>query len=307
MSHAVVSADPGGFLASATRQVDREFLGTGFNNVSLWGANGLLGDYPAAWVGGHVFDAVITGATATPADAELQRVLPILNRFGIEVSLLRGMVRDNSLRDAVDLTLERIGTAYEQSSPVAELRPWRFQLGTSARFYAGGSYPWRLSLESWPVLPVLDRGVLDAVTELPIAARLRRTAEDELLRRKFPQLAKIPVVVRNADIGLPLIPSRRDRLRHRLRTVGRRLPSFRLRHERRYTYRLYDFNGPEWRGLRRAAEPFRERLEPWFHMDALRRFLPDPESDVQFGDAVIDAHGRKLLVGLMLWASRHLS
>jgi hypothetical protein len=76
--------------------------------------------------------------------------------------------------------------------------------------------------------------------------------------------------------------------------------------ERRFNYRMYDFNSRGWRAIRRQAEPQRERLAGLFDMDELRAFLPAPDATLQVAHPIFDSVGRKLIVGLMLWAPEHL-
>jgi asparagine synthase (glutamine-hydrolysing) len=83
--------------------------------------------------------------------------------------------------------------------------------------------------------------------------------------------------------------------------------ALRKRHgERRFYYRVYNFNGPGWRKVREAAEPCRDSVLHLFNQEALDTFLPPPDETVSFDDDVADASGRKTILGLMLWAKEHL-
>src|SRR5256885_1776663 len=127
---------------------------------------------------------------------------------------------------------------------------------------------WRLCFGAWPVLPVQDRVVLETAGGMPAATLDRRRAEDEVLRRRFPDLARLPLD-RNSSNLEPLIPSAwwrvrrgvRDRVAAVVRLAGRASarPGARRVERRRYV-RVYDLNGPGWRAVRRQAEPYRERL-----------------------------------------------
>jgi hypothetical protein len=104
---------------------------------------------------------------------------------------------------------------------------------------------------------------------------------DELLRSRFPHLARLPLD-RNSWNTTPLLPTHAGRLR---RAVARaaapfttRLQRAASRVERRYYHRVYDFNGPGWQKVRRLAEPHREHLSPWFRMDRLHAYVPPPDT-----------------------------
>lgn len=94
---------------------------------------------------------------------------------------------------------------------------------------------------------------------------------------------------------------------HLLGRASRGLPSF-LRptsRERRFYHRIYDFDGPGWRGIRRLAEPHRGVLEERFHAGRLASYVPPPAgTEVDLDDPIIDSFGRKTLVGLMLVEGR---
>jgi hypothetical protein len=76
--------------------------------------------------------------------------------------------------------------------------------------------------------------------------------------------------------------------------------------DRRFYYRLLDFNGPAWKVARRQAEPHRHKLYALFNEEALDAMLPAPEVDVEVADGIVDSSRMRLLVGLCLWAGTHL-
>jgi hypothetical protein len=210
----------------------------------------------------------------------------------------------------VEESIERTRATYERWSPVEWQRGWRFQLAHSERLYIG-SYAWRLSFGAWPVLPVLDRRLLDTVGQLG-AALAGRGAQDEILRSRFPAIARIPVVRNNSRIDRPVLASLPERLAWRLVERSRAtlplrttLRALRRRRERRYNYFLYDFSGPGWREIRERAEGERDRVSHLFVMEEFDRFLPPPAERVEVDDGIVDIHGRKLLVGLLLWSRDH--
>jgi asparagine synthase (glutamine-hydrolysing) len=169
---------------------------------------------------------------------------------------------------------------------------------------------WQFSLGAWPVLPVLDRQILASVGGMPIATIGERRAENELLCKKFPELAALPLD-RNTYDTEPLKPRLRhllaSYLSHRL-TVSRRLmlPKHKQNVERRYYYRIYDFNSPGWVAVRNAAELYRARTFDFFERNVLQELLPGPNAALRFEDGIVDASGLKMLTGFFLWSKNHL-
>jgi hypothetical protein len=74
-------------------------------------------------------------------------------------------------------------------------------------------------------------------------------------------------------------------------------------HEPRRYRRQYDFDGPGWRAIRGAAEPYREQVGAWLNRDALDELLPKPEVSLNLANPFAGGSGRRALLGLMLWAS----
>jgi asparagine synthase (glutamine-hydrolysing) len=234
---------------------------------------------------------------------DFRTFLDAMCRRAVAPAILTNLLRFRGSSELVGATLTRVRETYEQVSAIAAERPWRFRLAHLARSHPGG-VAWRLTFGSWPVMPILDRELIDLLASIPGASLARRHLQDELLRTRFGRLARLPLD-RNSSDTEPLLPSRRYRL-------GRRLGKLRSRFgvkadkERRYYYRMYDFNGPGWTAVRRRAEPYRERLLDLFEPSALARYLPGPEIRMDFRQPIDDAFGPKLLVGLMLWAGDHL-
>jgi asparagine synthase (glutamine-hydrolysing) len=145
---------------------------------------------------------------------------------------------------------------------------------------------------------------------MPIATIGERRAEKELLCKKFPELAALPLD-RNTYDTQPLKP----RLRHllasyvssRVTVFGRLvLPKHKHNVERRYYYRIYDFNSPGWVAVRNRAEAYRSRTFDFFQRDVLQELLPGSNVSLRFRDGIIDASGLKVLTGFFLWARNHL-
>jgi asparagine synthase (glutamine-hydrolysing) len=215
--------------------------------------------------------------------------------------VLRSLVRTESLRKLVDDVEGVIRNRFDSICSDPAERSWRWRTATYKRFHAG-AVPWRLSFGAWPVLPILDRELMETMLALPRAMMASRQLADGVMRREFPALARLPLD-RNAHDVRPLAPSLGWKLRQAL---GRRLPAVApaiLRQaadaERRYYVRIYDFDNAGWRAVRGAAEQGRDRLAEWFDPAAIATIVPQPAAAAGHSDTVLQGFLPKMLVGFM--------
>lgn len=309
--HALASVDDAEYPWTADVQANYEHLVGGFGNVYMWGLMEPLRRLPPTVVTGYLTDSIIAGKSTSPGLHDFDVALPRLVQRALSPEQLRRLLRRDLFGSAVEDAIDNLRTAWNDAAPAELQRPWQFQIAHSERCHVG-AIPWRLAFGSWPLLPVLDRRLLDAVGAIPASSLANRRAQDEIMRRRFPRLARLPHVAANGDIVDPLVPSAGSRIaRAASRLTGGRWRPVRARQtrgdrDRRFNYRMYDFNSPGWRAVRRRAEPERERLAGLFDMEALRAFVPPPDATLQLEHPIFDSVGRKLLVGLMLWAREHL-
>lgn len=148
---------------------------------------------------------------------------------------------------------------------------------------------------------------------MPVSTLLNRRIERDLLCRRFPALAKLPLDRNSMDMS-PLLLGPREvvmawlkrltrypRRRRQLRKwLG--IPDI----ERLYYYRIHDLNNPGWAALRREAEPHRKKAETVLDPATLRELLPPPDIPIHLPDGIIDGANRKVLLGFLLWAGRNL-
>ncbi len=309
--HDLTSVDDAEYPWMADVQANHEHLVGGFGNVYMWGLLTALRQLPPIVVTGYLTDSIITGKSVTPGLHDFDVVLPKLVQRALSPGQLARLLRRDVFGSAVEDAIEDLRAAWNDSAAPELQRAWQFQIAHSERCHVG-AIPWRLSFGAWPVMPILDRHVLATVGTIPASSLANRKAQDALLRRRFPALARLPHVAANGEVVDPLLPSiavRLSRLATRL-TRGRQRPDASRRvasgRDRRFNYRMYDFNSPGWRAIRRRAEPERDRLAGLFDMDELGAFVPPPDTTVELAHPIFDSVGRKLLVGLMLWAREHL-
>ena len=311
-THRVTSVPEDAFVHGADSQAKWGQLGSGFSTVHTWGMIKELTLHESPIVSGYLVGRIAGGASMISQNGpygqsiSFDTAYPLCAPVSIERTVLRRLLCDDDARDAVQTVLERMRHDYDTTETVETQRPWRYLLYHFERFHAG-AVPWHLSFGAWPVVPVLDQRLLATIGGMHPWALANRRAQDALLCRRFPDLARI-ILDRNAHNIDPLQPTLGYRARRRVR---RWVTLTRLLRERpqdgiepRYYYRMYDLNGPGWRAIRRLAEPHRETLSDLFDVKALREYLPPPEDTIEMRDTIVDGSGRKLLLGLMLWRGR---
>jgi asparagine synthase (glutamine-hydrolysing) len=288
---------------------------TGFNSVFHWGSAGRLSEVPARIVTGYGMDSIVGGSHLTWAYDAASRSMSFatyfasINAYGIAESTLARLMSGNDASDLVEHGKTTIRNIYESYSDIESQRVLCFDLHHRQRFHVGNT-PWLLSFGVWPVQPATDRVVLEVAGGLPMSALADRRAQDEIIRRFFPRLAELPLD-RNGFNTEPLSPRLRYHLgryvRKHVSPIGALLPRRRTKvRERRFYFRLFDFNGPGWRAIRRLAEPHRDKLSGLLDRATLDACLPPPDVELRVRDGIVGFSGPKILVGLMLWAGENL-
>lgn len=285
------------FPAYADRVVRWEHLSGGMSSMHTWGTWDALGSADDALLNGYLFE--LRGYALLPTARE--DMLAWSYKRATSPAVLRSLGRTESLRKLVDDVEGVIQSRFDSICSDPAERPWRWRTATYKRFHAG-AVPWRLSFGAWPVMPILDRELMETMLALPRATMASRQLADGVMRREFPALARLPLD-RNAHDVRPLTPSVGWKLRQAL---GRRIPAVApaiLRQardaERRYYVRIYDFDNAGWRAVRGAAEHGRDRLAEWFDPATIARIVPQPDQAAAHSDTVLQGFLPKMLVGFM--------
>ncbi|MGH2543976.1 MAG: hypothetical protein ACRDIB_14335, partial [Ardenticatenaceae bacterium] len=241
------------------------------------------------------------------APLSFETVFAYYNRYGFHPKVLGRLLRRDVFGGLIEHTVDRIRHVYNSYSDLESQRAWCFQLYQRQRFHVGAG-TWRVSFGAWPVLPVIDREVLQAVGAMPASTIAGRRAQRELVCRRFPDLAALPLD-RNSYDRRPLQPGLwwllSDYFRRPATRVVHSLPAA-LRQERRYFYRVYDINNPGWQAVRKKADAHRSRVLHLLERGALNALLPPAGTEVQCPDAIIDSSALKELLGFLLWSEDHL-
>jgi asparagine synthase (glutamine-hydrolysing) len=298
----------------AERQMQWEHLSNGFSTIRTWGLPAVLQHLPPTVIAGYLSDKIVGGPSvlslprrhgATPS---FDTSFAVYNKSGLSPEILKGLLRLEIFGTGlIEHTIERLREQYESYSDIGSQCAWCFELAHRQRFHVGG-ITWRLSFGAWPLLPVVDQAVLEALGGMPATTITRRRAQKELVCRRFPALAALPLD-RNSYDTRPLqcgpVAIAAGYARQQWFRALAAVPSP-WQQERRYYYRIYDINNEGWRAVRASAEPHRTRVLPLFHGRALDALLPPPDTSLHCKDAIIDSSGTKLLLGLLLWSADHL-
>jgi phenylacetate-coenzyme A ligase PaaK-like adenylate-forming protein len=284
---------------------------SGFNNIWSWSLPRFLRGFPARVMGGFLLDGLLGPKRFDPPSRPFDAALSRINRRGLHPQTVTALLAPHEAGRIVDEVIEHLRATYDDYAESAFRREWCLGLSHRYRFHVGG-IAWQLAFGAWPVLPVLDRKLLSVAAGLPGATLAGRRVERELLLARFPDLAALPL-----DLNAWTTEVLRPRLRHhltqyladRIEPLHRSLQSLRSTQgpERRFYYRIYDFNGPGWRSVRQEAESYRPFAKGIFKEDALTQLLPPADQSVRFRDGIADASGLKLLLGFLFWAKGHLS
>jgi asparagine synthase (glutamine-hydrolysing) len=303
------------YAACAHLQARWEHGCAGFTTIHGWGVYPHLRDLGPRVLTAHVGDAIVGGSHMHWAGAPRTDVAPFdavfrhVNAYGFRPETLRRLLRPEVFGDLVDVTVAHMRRVYAGYEGLEAQRAWSFDLHHRQRFHVGGE-AWRLSFGAWPILPVIDREILEVTGGIPPASLADRRAQDALFRRRFPTLAALPFAHSPFRVSLGRPPlgwwvwlhvdrQRSNALRAWARLRGRRF-------QQRYNARVYDVNGPGWRAIRRAAEPCRESVGQVFHRAVLDAILPPPEVPIRCRDPIVDSSGHKSLLGFLLWSMDHL-
>jgi hypothetical protein len=185
-----------------------------------------------------------------------------------------------------------------------------------------GFIPRMLAFGAWPVSPFVDKSLLTAVAGMPYEHLAHRRMEREIVCRKFPRLAVLPLD-RNSYDTSPVL-----RLKCLFQKNGLEAADIltllkghaagkwswwfgaaahrRSGKDRRFYYQTFDINGDAWRTFRRTAEPYRRRVENFLDAKTLHELWPDPSATVRVKNGITDTQALKVLLGFAVWTEQNL-
>lgn len=293
-SHPEMPFDRYPFYARQT--VKWEHLANGFNCIRHWGFYDPIASLAPRVTTGH-FDRSIGGKFIG------------VHHGGFSVELLEKLLRKELFGDVVREQAENLHKTYNSYSDVEFRRGWLFDIYHRNRLQIQSVW-WRLSFGAWPIVPVLDRELLEIATRLPVATIAKRRAEEEIVRTRFAKLARLPLDRNDSKASVePLQPSKTRQLLaplFELQRKWRRLQQ-ELGYERVYYRRIYDVNHAGWQAVRQQAEPYRDLAKEFFQPEEFEWIVP-PVEIRENGDRDPFKEGSQLktLVGLLLWFQANL-
>lgn len=310
LEHDSATLDLGTLPGHARLAATWEHLANGLNTAHEWGVGSLRSILSPRVVTGYFGDQIV-GALNYHLPMDAQSFDPFflrgVNRWAVPVQSLRRLLRRETFGDALEEAVEATRSVFEATPGDDFHKAWWFEILHRQRFHVGIA-AWHLCFGAWPILPIADSRVLEAAAALPASSLAERRAQNRLVVRVFPELARLPLDRNSHDLRPLESGSLGPLLALACRLRKRRLRKQRRRGvERRYYYRIFDFRNEGWQAVRREAEPGRRLLEDLFDARVLTELLPPPDRPIgDAGDGIIDISGRKLLLGLMLWAQDHL-
>lgn len=301
--HRTTETETGLAVPDAVRRATWEQCAAGFSSTGGWSSARTLGPLGTRVITGDSMDWILGGAATSDAKTSFEDLFDFHNRWGVEPAVLDRLLRREVFGDAPREVLASLRRRYEGYPGPAFARDWCFALHHRQRFHISGLL-WPVAFGAWPTVPAVDRKLLAVAGGLPLSTLEGRRLQIELLRREFPGLASLPVD-RNSYSITPLTPGIGWRVRRRLFRIYRRVVP--VRHsgaERRRYFRVMDINGPGWRAIRAAAEPYRHLGREFFHPEVFDALVPPPDARPEYRDPITGPGGMKTLLGFLMWLSR---
>jgi hypothetical protein len=228
-------------------------------------------------------------------------LLAFLNRWGIPVDQLPGLLGADGAALVHDaLARLHAGCHAHPDGPLAG--GCRVRWNHRSRNHLA-TVLHRTTWHSWPLVPTLDRRVVEAIAGLPVECVADRALEIALLAARRPELGDIPrdsnsFVFRSVGRGgSPAGLVGRLAASARKRAARWYWRGLRGHDPRRYA-RLFDVDHPRWRTARRTAEPLRPRLHGILEPREVDRLLPPAARNVGLRDPINGGGAIRLLLGL---------
>jgi asparagine synthase (glutamine-hydrolysing) len=318
LEHVTTEPDATDYPSLAGLQARWEHLANGFNTVRDWWTQGRVAQLGDRLVTGGLADSLV-GATSmswayseNPPAMSYGAFVKQMPRLGVPGTVLRQLLDQTRFAGLVDDVERRLRDEFHGYGERISYCAWRYDLAHGQRYHVG-STAWRLSFGAWPVLPMLDRQVIETAANIPASSMANREAQISLVRTRLPELASVPLDRSDLLSHEPqyLTPRLRqliaNSVRRRLRAARQNLGFLMRDREARYWHRINNFDGDAWKAAREAAEPQRPTVADLFDSNLLRTILPPPRERGKTTGPWVGESGRKLLLGLLYWSKDHLS
>ncbi len=233
-----------------------------------------------------------------------------VNLSGLSPGVVRELVRDNDIDDVLLEVYRQLRDEYYSYPGEPWQKSWWFDLYHRERFLVG-RMPKIIAMRSWPVLPHASQPVIQLTAATPLSLLSDRKVEIELMLRKFPELAMLPLAGgidrKHYTIGPRKVHAWTPYVERVMNSV-----SWHLYHkfnfpERRVFVREFDFNGPGWKILRDKTRACAQETDLWLNKEIVLNLIPPSSKEAQFKLVISEPTGLKALIGSVLSCSQYFA
>ena len=272
---------------------------------------------PFFW-SGFVFDLTLGGLCMPPVPSKSQpqigfeaALFHCENKWGIEPDVIKRLMRPVLAEADVDALVAEWKETHLLPEFSERQKGFFSFLLVRARYHLGSELH-RLSTQSWPLLPFLERQQLQFLFNIEDAHLEKRRLEMNLLRKVNMHLLDAPFDTNSFRFGRLQAKKSNEYASWGLK-VKDRLMSHALkwywivwkRSDPRRYYRLYDLNAPQWHAVREALEPLRVRASGLFDPCELQSFLPFCDIPFHHDKPFAEGKSCKNVMGLLFWLQQH--
>ncbi|MEQ8264457.1 asparagine synthase-related protein [Pseudohaliea sp.] len=300
--------DPSRAIAYAERQILLESLQGAPGSFAPHASADMLQKNSLPFVAGYFGDRVLgdgnlkCNRSPLTGNLEFEQTLKYMSHYGFPEEQVVDLLSSSTTEATIKDVLESMRNRLDQFEGRDFQKFWQFHMLHRQRYYIG-SIAWRLTLGGWPVLPYIDRKILQLVATWPFSHFADRRIQASIIASRFPKLASVPLDQNSESLGyIRMSPWRRFRegLPRASDFSWRLHKLLQNRAESRFYYRVFDFNGPSWQRVRRRVDPVRERGSQFLSREALHASLPSWRENVELEDAIIGSAKFKVLSFMLL-------
>ncbi len=286
-------------------QIINEQLANGLNDLNFGYLAKEMPDPVSPLVNGFIGDPVIGGTAMKWAydpdkrQFDIEKYFRRLNRWGLRAESIQRLIPDSRTSELIYEINNQLKDIYHALPGYEFQKVWQFHFMHRLRYHIAGTLR-RFAPSLWPVMPFVTDDVLALAGGMPASTLSERKLQRDLIIRKFPKIAHLPIDGNN-PIPYPLKPSPLRKVQHRISLLTG-LSRLRTRDRRNlYYYRIYDINNAGWKSVRREAYAYYDSMAGIVDLPVLREILPNPDINIYVDDGIIDSSGAKTLLGFILW------
>jgi hypothetical protein len=255
---------------------------TGLLGDAIGGASHVSWGYDKGY-GDHTFDTMFRA----------------VNQWGFPERIVRKLMRDSAEAN----TIAKLRHEFDSYSEDGWRNCWWFDLLHRQRFFVG-RFAKLMAYRSWPVMPFADYRVREFCGSLPLGIIGNRALQYDIVVRKFPSLARLPLDrgtydTRSVIDGLR--PSRVPWAVEEIRRVVRAVIESRTRPPDGASGQLFDMNGQLWRPVRKQFEHVIPLLPAYVDTRVAAELLTSAHIPATDGGPVATGCGRKALMTTLYW------